>query len=242
MADGPTVVNTGGGGGGGTAVAIVLAIVVIVGLLFFTGIINVGGGGGKSTDVNVRSTRPRSKRQRSRRQRPARHPRRPRRHRLLRHLAQRPPRRAAVDLANANRQPKRAMVAAPSARAILGGAGRPRSGSASAMASSRSRCHRHDSEWMFSHRHPWADGQAADAIAPGDNPSVRRPGCRPDRHSCHSTGETPASHDARRRPAKSLSRLDQASVSSLVVVDYPAQLPCPATFHRARRAARSTRL
>ncbi|MDX8527471.1 hypothetical protein RFM68_23510 [Mesorhizobium sp. MSK_1335] len=57
MADGPTVVNTGGGGGGGTAVAIVLAIIAIIGVLFFTGIIDVGGGVG-SKDVNVKIDAP----------------------------------------------------------------------------------------------------------------------------------------------------------------------------------------
>ncbi|TIP82517.1 MAG: hypothetical protein E5X58_38810, partial [Mesorhizobium sp.] len=53
MADGPTVVNS-GGNGGGTAVAIVLAIIAIVILLLFTGVINIqGGGDGKDLDVKV---------------------------------------------------------------------------------------------------------------------------------------------------------------------------------------------
>lgn len=52
MADGPTVIET--GGGGGTAVAVVvLAIAVIVAALFFTGVISVGGSNSPKVDVDV---------------------------------------------------------------------------------------------------------------------------------------------------------------------------------------------
>jgi hypothetical protein len=50
MADGPTVVNS---GGGGTAIAIVIAIIAIVVLLIFTGVINIRGGGGQDINVKV---------------------------------------------------------------------------------------------------------------------------------------------------------------------------------------------
>ncbi|TIW31662.1 MAG: hypothetical protein E5V62_28300 [Mesorhizobium sp.] len=52
MADGPTVVNS---GGGGTVVAVVLAILAIVVLLVFTGVININGGGSKDVNVKVES-------------------------------------------------------------------------------------------------------------------------------------------------------------------------------------------
>ncbi|RWO37492.1 MAG: hypothetical protein EOS12_32210 [Mesorhizobium sp.] len=51
MADGPTVVNS--GGGGGTAVAVVLGLIAIVVLLIFTGVINIQGGSGKDINVKV---------------------------------------------------------------------------------------------------------------------------------------------------------------------------------------------
>ncbi|WP_027062552.1 hypothetical protein [Mesorhizobium loti] len=51
MADGPTVVNS--GGNGGTAVAVVLGLIAIVVLLVFTGVINLHGGGGKEINVKV---------------------------------------------------------------------------------------------------------------------------------------------------------------------------------------------
>jgi len=51
IADGPTVVNS--GGSGGTAVAIVLAIIAIAVLLLLTGVINIHGGGGKDINVKV---------------------------------------------------------------------------------------------------------------------------------------------------------------------------------------------
>jgi len=54
MADGPTVINS--GGSGGTAIAIILGLIAIVVLLVFTGVINIHGGGGK--DINVKIEAP----------------------------------------------------------------------------------------------------------------------------------------------------------------------------------------
>jgi hypothetical protein len=51
MADGPTVVNT--GGGGTTAVAIIVALVALVGLLFMFGVIDLSGGDGRDIDVKI---------------------------------------------------------------------------------------------------------------------------------------------------------------------------------------------
>ncbi|WP_292627288.1 hypothetical protein [Mesorhizobium sp.] len=48
MADGPTVVNS-GGNGAGTAVAILLAVIAIVILLLFTGVINSTAGAPERT-------------------------------------------------------------------------------------------------------------------------------------------------------------------------------------------------
>ena len=51
MADGPTVVNT--GGGGTTAVAIIVALVALVVLLFMFGVIDLNGAGGSDIDVKI---------------------------------------------------------------------------------------------------------------------------------------------------------------------------------------------
>jgi hypothetical protein len=51
MADGPTVVQT--GGSGGTIAAVIIAIVAVVVLLFMFGVIDLGGGGSSDVNVNV---------------------------------------------------------------------------------------------------------------------------------------------------------------------------------------------
>lgn len=52
MADGPTVINS--GGSGGTVAAVIIALVVLVGILFFTGVIDFDGGAAtKNVNVDV---------------------------------------------------------------------------------------------------------------------------------------------------------------------------------------------
>ncbi|MGX5844844.1 hypothetical protein ACWGTI_29515 [Mesorhizobium sp. ArgA1] len=55
MADGPTVVNS---GGSGTVIAVVIGVIAIVVFLIFAGVINIHGGGAGGQDINVKVEAP----------------------------------------------------------------------------------------------------------------------------------------------------------------------------------------